>query len=355
MAASGDLAVPRVVEAALPAIAAREGFTRPGFHVESGSNDGDGYMSVMYCIRVQNEDGDKDALHLVSKVTTPSAEGAPMMSRMFAAEGSVYSQLLPAMEEIAGMRAPLPWPRSYHVAVTGPPPHCLVLRDLRPDGFAMVDRKKPLDLQHCRLMLRAIARFHGAGMALQHLRPDAFRAMRDALGADLAAVEETANNFMRFLAPGQAVPDLVRCRFGEVVYAKLKDMFTNIPNEFLDFMLPDPEGGNTIVHGDFHLNNILYQYEKDTGAVQDCVLIDFQMARYGCPASDLLPMLMAFTDKALRDEHWQGLLRGYHDELQATLRAAGCEDPDAIYSWERLTVTVSSYSYKLGLSWLGVA
>ncbi|KAJ1526562.1 hypothetical protein ONE63_008149 [Megalurothrips usitatus] len=269
-----------------------------------------------------------------------------MMSRVFAAEGSVYSQLLPAMEEIAGMRAPLPWPRSV---VTGPPPHCLVLRDLRPDGFAMVDRKKPLDLQHCRLMLRAIARFHGAGMALQHLRPDAFRAMRDALGADLAAMKETLKNFKHFLAPGQAAPDLVRDRFGEEVYAKLKELFANIPDKYLDFVLPDPEGGNTIVHSDFHLNNILYQYDKDTGAVQDCALIDFQMARYGCPASDLMPMLMAFTDKALRDEHWQGLLRGYHDELQATLRAAGCEDPDAIYSWQRLTAQIRRH-WRQGLS-----
>lgn len=71
-----------------------------------------------------------------------------------------------------------------------------------------------------------------------------------------------------------------------------------------------------------------------SGAVTGCRLIDFQCARAGHTAYDVASLLLPATDKATRDAHWKDLLHHYHDELQATLRAAGCPDPDAIYSWE---------------------
>lgn len=75
-----------------------------------------------------------------------------------------------------------------------------------------------------------------------------------------------------------------------------------------------------------------------TGAVTGCCLIDFQTARYSTLAQDLTTLIMAGTDKATRDKHWDDLLRHYHAVLQATLRDAGVKDPDALYSWDQFMV-----------------
>ena len=77
---------------------------------------------------------------------------------------------------------------------------------------------------------------------------------------------------------------------------------------------------------------------KSTGAVQACRLIDFQTMRYSMPTLDLMNLLLNCTEKAMRDQHWDGLLRGYHDQLLATLSAAGCQHPHSIYPWEKLQV-----------------
>lgn len=69
-----------------------------------------------------------------------------------------------------------------------------------------------------------------------------------------------------------------------------------------------------------------------------CCLIDFQIVRYSWPPLDLAIILMCTTEKAMRDEYWDSLMRGYFDELHSTLRAGGIEDPDSVYSWERFQV-----------------
>lgn len=45
------------------------------------------------------------------KTTMASMDGAPFIARAFKAENFVYNRLLPAMEEIAQLKGPLPWPR----------------------------------------------------------------------------------------------------------------------------------------------------------------------------------------------------------------------------------------------------
>ncbi|KAK3925955.1 putative nicotinate-nucleotide adenylyltransferase [Frankliniella fusca] len=79
-------------------------------------------------------------------------------------------------------------------------------------------------------------------------------------------------------------------------------------------------------------------FSQDSKQVQACRLIDFQLSRADNTAIDLATLLLACTDKPLRDAHWDELLRGYHSELQDTLKAAGISNPDTIYSWDQFMV-----------------
>ena len=45
-------------------------------------------------------------------------------------------------------------------------PPLLVIEDLAPLGFRMADRQAGLDLNHCLLAIRGLARFHASSVAL---------------------------------------------------------------------------------------------------------------------------------------------------------------------------------------------
>lgn len=82
-----------------------------------------------------------------------------------------------------------------------------------------------------------------------------------------------------------------------------------------------------------------------SGAAKGCRLIDFQTVRYGWPTPDLVLILLSVTEKATRDENWHTWMRLYHKVLQDTLRAAGIEDPDSVYSWARFQVSNATCLY----------
>lgn len=59
------------------------------------------------------------------------------------------------------------------------------------------------------------------------------------------------------------------------------------------------------------------------------------MCRYASPAIDLIYYLFTATDKALRDNEYQNLLKHYHRSLSDTIRALG-NDPDQLFSFADL-------------------
>jgi hypothetical protein len=51
----------------------------------------------------------------------------------------------------------------------------LVLEDLSAAGFRMLDRRQGLDLDHCLLVMRALAKFHAASVVLHQQDPDSMK------------------------------------------------------------------------------------------------------------------------------------------------------------------------------------
>ncbi|KAE8741327.1 EcKinase 5, partial [Frankliniella occidentalis] len=239
------------------------------------------------------------------------------MSRMYQIEAYTYEVLLPAMENIAHLTDPLPWPRCEFADVQGPPPHTLVLLDMRPEGFVMADRSVFMDEAHCRLALKQLARFHGAGLALKHLKPDHFEEIKKRLNLNIWDTVELRANMKPYNSAMVQVPHVVQDKFpeGSDIQTRLKKLFGAFKEDSIALMGPLAGPGYTIIHNDLHVNNMMYQYDKVTNAVTDCRLIDFQMSVYGLPALDIVTILLVCTEKPMRDLHWDSLLEGYHQEL----------------------------------------
>lgn len=52
-------------------------------------------------------------------------------------------------------------------------PGTIVMQDLCAEGFKMAERRQGLDLSHCLLVMRMLARFHAASVVLHDRDPEA--------------------------------------------------------------------------------------------------------------------------------------------------------------------------------------
>ncbi|KAK3929863.1 Pleckstrin homology domain-containing family S member 1 [Frankliniella fusca] len=330
--------VPDVVNNALLDVASKQGFKAPRFHVTSGSRNRDGYMSTLYRCVIRDEDAAGPAdLSVMVKISREGME--EMMAHLFGVEALTYETLIPTLKELGQLRAPLPWPKCYFTAVQGGHPYCLALEDFKPEGFVMLNMTRWPDADHLRLALDQIARFHGAGMALERLRPDLFKTLRDKL-PDLTRTPEVFKMMKQFVGPVPTLPGLVKDRWPEgsevhTVLTKLCDVFKTSFNKIIWPLVPKDGRGCTFIHGDCHVNNMAFKYDQN-GKVEACKLYDFQATAYRIAAQDLMWLMFCNTEKATRDKHWDSLLRGYVAKVHETLRAAGFKDVDEIYSWDIL-------------------
>lgn len=76
-------------------------------------------------------------------------------------------------------------------------------------------------------------------------------------------------------------------------------------------------------------------------------MIDYQLARFGSPALDVLYFLFTSTDKGLRTEHYDNLIRIYYKHLSAHLTRLG-SNPDKIFTLNDLLDQLRKFG-KFGL------
>lgn len=65
------------------------------------------------------------------------------------------------------------------------------------------------------------------------------------------------------------------------------------------------------------------------------ILLDFQLARCCSPVLDLMFFIYSCTDKRLRDQHYEDILKNYYDELIKSMILLGISNAEQIYSWEK--------------------
>lgn len=70
----------------------------------------------------------------------------------------------------------------------------LALEDLRPGGYASASRQHGFDLDHCKLLLRALGKYHALSLAIKDQDPEMFKEMRDALEVSVMFVCKIDSN-----------------------------------------------------------------------------------------------------------------------------------------------------------------
>ena len=152
----------------------------------------------------------------------------------------------------------------YH---SGSPAFALVLDDLKEKGFRLADRTVGLDMQHCLLVMKTLARSHAASAVLHLKDPEIFKPFDDRF--DSERQRKTMGTFLRNIIESLATEvekwPIYKDRFASKLH--------RVAESALDIMIKDSERNdndfNVFIHGDLWLNNMMFRYSDDTQEVAD--------------------------------------------------------------------------------------
>jgi hypothetical protein len=202
----------------------------------------------------------------------------------------------------------------------------IVLEDLQHLGYKMANRHTGLDLEHCKLAVRALARLHAASVALHKADPSSTdiysELMFGGTGEQREYMEKSFELNLNTLAS-----KLDKWPGYEHYGNKLRKLVPTALDRMIKCTKPKEDSLNVLNHGDCWTNNMMFHYCPKTGEVDDVRFVDFQLVRFSSPVLDLQYLLCTSTNDEIRFRQRDRLLREYHSELRDTLEDLGL-DPD---------------------------
>lgn len=216
----------------------------------------------------------------------------------------------------------------------------IVLEDMAHSGYEMTDKFKPFDLEHCKVLMKTLARFHAKSLIFEelcqkNLHDEFSHCMQETLwplkdGRAKAMFDAAVKGIVSMI---DLMPQLNEDQRREF-RAKVIDLSAGHAGK----LSPSVKHKNVLCHGDLWANNILFKYDSDEKPVE-CCLIDFQLARYNPPAHDILCFLQFTTTRKLREEHSEELFRVYHESMAEALRESNL-DITRVFPWDEFIESI---------------
>ncbi|XP_058448690.1 uncharacterized protein LOC131428663 [Malaya genurostris] len=284
------------------------------YYVEDGSPKGQNFMSsiiratVTYC----RCDDEWCTISLILKTGLPNPELARNVQYVLAIEKDIYGPVMRGIRDLLTSFGDYSRfaPKMFYEDI-----NALVLEDLAVKGYTQPDRKTRLDMRHCKLLIRKIAKFHAATAVLGRKNRQLFQ-----LHMTSGFLDQTnairlfyLNCISECISLTETVPELsdyrdFLCNFSKTMIERECDTFSREENGF-----------NVLNHGDLWQNNALWQYDKE-GNLQDVLLLDYQECFFGSPGIDLNQFLYSSANNDVQLNGFDDLIEIYVSELQSTLK-----------------------------------
>lgn len=213
----------------------------------------------------------------------------------------------------------------------------LLLENLKICGYGTGDRRNGLNLKHMELGVSKLARFHALSVALKILKPRVFKetvlraceTYQIASKTDKTGLPTWVATTIRFV---KAIPEC------EPYLQKIENALV----QFVSSTIPSKEPFSAFIHNDLWVNNILFQYEKETADTPIGIkFVDFQLTQFSSPAKDLIFFIYSSAKLDVIDNHYDDLVQLYHFEFTNCLNRLNCNsDP---FTLEKLQEEISVF------------
>lgn len=173
-----------------------------------------------------------------------------------------------------------------------------------------------LDLEHARLAIKSMAKFHALGMAVKYKYPEEFEILKErskCLKLNPEAFEGMKDSMVELLRQ-----DSVMGKYIDKILPLLEENTENwigIP----------PEPWATIIHADFWVNNMMF-HKNAKGEVDDIKFVDFQNYLFQNPLNELVFFIGASVKTNLIADNLEDLLNFYYDSFIAIIKRMDCDE-----------------------------
>lgn len=330
-------------------IAKKEGFTEYTVTSEAGSSHGDGFLGIMIRIAINGTKRLEGVstpvkLSLIVKLPPDNKARREMFHTKDAFESEIFSYdvLLPAFVNLQQDKGVVKedgffrFPKSYGTfADTETGNYVLIMEDLAVRGYEMRNKFEKLNFAHAKLVMTELGRYHALSFALRDQRPEIFAEFRKRrptfmlkmLDNDMSKGfwSQKYEEASKTLAPEEK-------EFADKIVL-LGKTYVERMRECCEEDAAEPFG--VMNHGDCWNNNMMYRYGVDKKKPNEMCLIDWQITQWCSPAMDLSHYIFSSTEKELRDEHYDDLLRVYYESLSVLLRRLG-SDSEKLFKFSDL-------------------
>ncbi|KAH8267226.1 hypothetical protein KR026_008605 [Drosophila bipectinata] len=295
--------------------------------ITPASAQGDHYASVMFRSTAEYTTAKGKFTKPLILKTMPDQEGhkKDMLSNshLFSTEIGMYSKVLPEFERIlreAGDRTKLYVPCVYHSLE---PQEVLIFEDLVPQGYAVI-RDRLVTPEEQKAVFTKLAKWHAVSMKVINEQPDFLKDFQygliemPTLMTD-PMVTTGMENFVEMLS---VEPELTKYK---TFFSKIQDTYLSRMAEVMqEFrMNRQPNGHYVLSHGDFHLRNMMFKSNTNSGAFEDVMFVDFQVSNL-CPSSvDLIYSIYMLLEPEQRCELGKDVINFYFSVLVDTLKKIG--------------------------------
>jgi len=297
--------------------------------LQPGENYGSTILSIHAVIK-RNDEAKEEDLHLIAKMPPPTEFQREIFDTpyTFRKEIFMYENIIPyyqKLEKEMGLKEDQVFdilPKYYQSRLSLSPDvdfddnAVILMENLKMRDYYNGDRAKGYDLEHSRVAIRAMARFHALGMATKYKRPEYFEVLKERSKClelknmdDFERMREDMLN--RIMEDPQLVGYVDRCRVA--MHDSLeRGIWTAVPDE----------PWSTIIHADFWVNNIMF-HRDENGRVDDVKFVDFQNYLFFSPLREMVFFLFSSTE--VGEDHIEELMDLYHETFLAVLDRMGCD------------------------------
>ncbi|XP_037953864.1 uncharacterized protein LOC119684006 [Teleopsis dalmanni] len=283
---------------------------------------GENYLSIMWRIKVsysvQYKKDMQTSSYIAKTCFQDNSVSANVINEfnMFPHEMKIYEKILPKLTEILkeiGYEHKM-FADAVYVDYEN---SAIIFEDLSTQNFVTADRVTCLDMEHVKVVLSTLAKFHAAGAVLNERMPGIFAQNYDRgmMNRRTTAFQPKIEGVLTALARYvESESDLK-----EKYYEKLSTLITRAMEYGARVFDVNDQHFMTLVHGDFWTSNIMFRYSDNVPI--SIVPVDFQFSVWTSPAIDLHYFFNTSLQEDLRLYKQPELIQFYYYNLANTLRS----------------------------------
>lgn len=189
----------------------------------------------------------------------------------------------------------------------------LVFEDLSEKKYSVGGIKGILDLDHARAAIQALARFHASSVMWENTNQVKISDKYPNAASEVCYGDnETRKRWLT--CSTEALEYLTE----ELGYTVEREKFHQFVKDAIKTVVPSKENLNVLSHGDLWTSNLMFSYTNE-GTVENCIIVDYQLARYAPCTVDLICMITLILSSENRKKYIDFLCYEYYIHLSKIL------------------------------------